>query len=170
MRLKVDARSQYNNLGRIQVLPSCEFFKRNRRSHLCDFCTIALALQCYTPGMRILVASIVVAFILGSFSITLLGADISGNWSAAVTLDAGSGTAKFTFKQSGDKLTGTYTGQVGTANITGTVNGADVEWSFDSEQAGKISYKGTLGADGKITGTVQYGQLGGGKFTAEKDK
>lgn len=126
--------------------------------------------QCYTPGMRILVASIVLAFVLGSVGFTALGADVSGNWSAAVTLDAGSGTAKFTFKQNGDKLTGTYTGQVGTANITGTVKGSDVEWSFESEQAGKISYKGTLGADGKITGTVEYGQLGAGKFTAEKDK
>jgi hypothetical protein len=167
---QVDARSQYNNLGRIQVLPSCEFFKRNRASHLCDFCTMEPVRQCYTPGMRMLIASIVVAFVLGSVGFTALGADVSGNWSAAVTLDAGSGTAKFTFKQTGDKLTGTYTGQVGTANITGTVKGSDVEWSFDSEQAGKISYKGTLGEDGKITGTVQYGQLGGGKFTAEKDK
>jgi hypothetical protein len=116
--------------------------------------------------MRILFASV----LLVTFSLFLLGADLSGNWSAAVTLDAGSGTAKFAFKQAGDKLTGTYTGQVGTAEITGSIKGSDVEWSFDSEQAGKISYKGTLGADGKITGTVQYGQLGGGKFTAEKEK
>jgi hypothetical protein len=50
------------------------------------------------------------------------------------------------------------------------VNGSDVEWSFDAEQAGKVSYKGKLGADGKITGTVQYGQLGSGTFTAEKQK
>lgn len=121
------------------------------------------------PVMRTLIASVVL-FVLSSFVFTLIGADLSGNWSAAVTLDAGSGTAKFTFKQSGDKLTGTYTGQIGTANVMGTVKGSDVEWSFDSEQAGKISYKGTLGADGKINGTVEYGQLGAGKFTAEKDK
>jgi hypothetical protein len=59
---------------------------------------------------------------------------------------------------------------VGSANVTGTVKGSDVEWSFSSDQAGTISYKGKLGDDGKITGTVTYGQLGGGTFTAEKQK
>ena len=104
------------------------------------------------------------------FSLASFGADISGTWSAAVTLDAGSGTATFVFKQAGDNLTGTYTGVIGSADVTGTVKGSDVEWSFASDQAGKITYKGKLGADGKITGTVEYGQLGGGKFTAEKQK
>jgi hypothetical protein len=107
---------------------------------------------------------------LAVLALTLLGADLTGTWTAAVTLDAGSGNATFAFKQEGNKLTGTYTGVVGTANVTGTVNGSDVEWSFDAEQAGKVSYKGKLGADGKITGTVQYGQLGSGTFTAEKQK
>jgi hypothetical protein len=102
--------------------------------------------------------------------LTLLGADLTGTWSAAVTLDAGSGTATFVFKQTGEQLTGTYSGAVGSANVTGTVKGSDVEWSFDAGDAGKVSYKGALDASGKITGTVQYGQLGAGKFTAEKQK
>lgn len=101
-------------------------------------------------------------------SALLPGADLSGTWSAVVTLDAGSGTATFVFKQAGNKLTGTYTGIAGTADIAGTVNGSDVEWSFEADQVGKISYKGALQPDGKITGTVAYGQLGNGKFTAEK--
>ena len=63
-------------------------------------------------------------------------------------------------KQAGDNLTGTYTGAVGSANVTGTVKGSDVEWSFNSDQAGKITYKGKLDASGKIVGTVEYGQLG----------
>ena len=100
--------------------------------------------------------------------VALSAADISGTWSADVTLDAGNGTATFVFKQSGEKLTGTYTGIVGTAAITGTVKGSDVQWSFENEQAGKISYKGKLDASGKIVGTVEYGQLGSGKFTAQK--
>jgi hypothetical protein len=107
---------------------------------------------------------------LAVFSLILAGADVSGTWSADVTLDAGSGTATFVFKQTGDKLTGTYTGVVGTASVTGSVKGSDVEWSFDSDQAGKISYKGKLDATGKIAGTVAYGQLGSGKFTAQKQK
>ncbi len=107
---------------------------------------------------------------LALLGLTLMGADLSGTWSAAVTLDAGSGTATFVFKQDGDKLTGTYTGAVGSANVTGTVNGIRRRVVVRRDQAGKVSYKGKLGADGKITGTVQYGQLGGGTFTAEKQK
>ncbi|HYL39548.1 MAG TPA: hypothetical protein VEV17_26760 [Bryobacteraceae bacterium] len=103
-------------------------------------------------------------------SLALLGADLTGTWAAAVVLDAGSGTATFVFKQTGEKLTGTYSGVVGSANVTGTVKGSDVEWSFDSDQAGKITYKGKIDASGKIAGTVEYGQLGSGKFTAEKQK
>jgi hypothetical protein len=115
---------------------------------------------------RIIVGLIGIAL----FSVALLGADISGTWSAAVTLDAGSGTATFVFKQAGDNVTGTYTGAVGSANVTGTVKGSDVEWSFDAGDAGKVSYKGKLDAAGKIAGTVEYGQLGKGTFTAEKQK
>jgi hypothetical protein len=102
-------------------------------------------------------------------SLALLGADLTGTWSAAVVLDAGSGTATFVFKQSGEALTGTYSGAVGNADIKGTVKGSDVEWSFDSE-AGKITYKGKIDASGKIAGMVDYGQVGSGKFTAEKQK
>jgi hypothetical protein len=107
---------------------------------------------------------------LACLSSVVAAADISGTWSAAVTLDAGSGTATFVFKQSGENLTGTYTGQVGTANLTGTVKGSDVEWSFDGGDAGKVSYKGKLDDAGKITGTAEYGQLGKGTFTAQKQK
>ena len=114
--------------------------------------------------------TLLVFALLSLLSVALLAADLSGTWSADVTLDAGSGTATFVFKQSGDNLTGTYTGVVGSANITGTVKGSDVEWSFTSDQAGKITYKGKLDASGKIVGTVEYGQLGNGKFTAEKKK
>jgi hypothetical protein len=112
---------------------------------------------------------ILIAFLgLACLSSVLVAADISGTWAAAVTLDAGSGTATFVFKQAGENLTGTYTGQVGSANVTGTVKGSDVEWSFEGGQAGKISYKGKIDDKGKITGAVEYGQLGKGTFTAEK--
>lgn len=114
--------------------------------------------------------TLLICAFLTLLSLALLGADISGTWAADVTLDAGSGTATFVFKQSGDNLTGTYTGVAGTANITGTIKGMDVEWSFEAGEVGKVSYKGKLDSSGKIAGTVEYGQLGSGKFTAQKQK
>ena len=86
---------------------------------------------------------------------------------AAVMLDAGSGTATFQLQQKGDTISGTYSGAVGEAKVTGTVKGDQVEWSFDS-QAGKVVYSGKLNGASKIAGTCEYGQLGKGTFTAEK--
>lgn len=50
-------------------------------------------------------------------------ADVSGKWTAQVDTDMGSGEPTFVLKQVGDKLTGTYSGQLGEAPVTGTVKG-----------------------------------------------
>jgi hypothetical protein len=103
-------------------------------------------------------------------ALTLRAADISGTWSASVELDAGSGTATFVLKQDGDHLSGSYSGALGEAKVTGSVKGDDVEWTFETEDAGKVVYKGKLQGAAKIKGTAEYGQLGKGTFTAEKGK
>ena len=109
-----------------------------------------------------------VLFFLILSAIPMLAADLTGVWSAAVVLDAGSGIATFTFKQTGETLAGTYSGTFGDAAVKGTVKGDKVEWSFDNELAGKVTYIGTIEGAAKITGTVTYGQVGKGTFTAEK--
>ena len=102
------------------------------------------------------------------FSLAAWGADLSGTWSASVVLDAGSGVATFVFKQTGDQLSGTYNGALGDAKVTGSVNGNKVQWGFENSDAGKVNYNGTLDGEKTIKGTVEYGQLGKGTFTAEK--
>ena len=109
----------------------------------------------------------VLTFVL-TFALTLLAADLTGTWSANVVLDAGNGTATFVLKQMGDTLSGTYSGVLGEAKVTGTVKGNQAEWSFQSDQAGKIVYAGTLDGASKIKGACEYGALGKGTFTAEK--
>jgi hypothetical protein len=99
---------------------------------------------------------------------SLLAADLTGTWAADVVLDAGNGTATFHLTQMGDSLSGTYTGVLGDAKVTGSVKGNQVEWSFQSDQAGKIVYTGTLDSASRIKGTCEYGALGKGTFTAEK--
>lgn len=112
--------------------------------------------------------SLAICFLLLALSAVLPAADISGTWSAAVMLDAGSGTATFVFQQQGDSLSGTYSGVLGEAKVTGTVMGDKVEWSFDGGQAGKVSFQGVLDGPARIKGTAEYGLLGKGTFTAEK--
>lgn len=99
---------------------------------------------------------------------TVRAADITGTWSAAVVLDAGTGTATFVLEQKGETLSGTYTGVLGEAKVTGTVKGDQVEWSFDGGQAGKVIFKGTLDGAAKMKGTAEYGLLGKGTFTADR--
>ena len=78
--------------------------------------------------------------------LTLLSAaafaeDISGKWTFNVETAAGSGTPTFVFKQAGEKLTGTYNGTFGSAELTGTVKGSDVEFTFEAnvgDQKGKV--------------------------------
>ena len=72
------------------------------------------------PAMK----KLTVLTVLIAAALTLLGADLTGTWSASVVLDAGSGTATFVFKQTGEALSGTYTGTFGQAPLTG--NGKEV--------------------------------------------
>ena len=109
-----------------------------------------------------------VVVLLGMSAWMVRAADISGTWAAAVVLDAGSGTATFVFQQKGDGLSGTYSGVLGEAKLTGTVKGNQVAWSFDGGPAGKVTFQGTLDGATKMKGTAEYGQLGKGTFTAEK--
>jgi hypothetical protein len=111
---------------------------------------------------------LVLMALMGAALASLCGADLTGTWSASVVLDAGSGTATFNFKQTGETLSGTYSGTFGEAQITGTVKGDQVEWSFQNGQVGKVAYKGTFDGAGKMKGSVAYGQLGAGTFTAER--
>ncbi len=108
---------------------------------------------------------------LSLLSVAAFAADISGTWKANVETDAGSGTPTFVFKQTGDNLTGTYSGQFGEAKLTGTVQGNKVEWSFEAQvgdDKAKVSYHGTLDGDTKMKGTAEFGSLGKGTFTAVK--
>ncbi len=54
---------------------------------------------------------------------SLLGADVSGTWDAKVETNFGSGTPVFVLKQSGEKLSGTYSGTLGSTQVSGTVKG-----------------------------------------------
>ncbi|HVT92728.1 MAG TPA: hypothetical protein VHD76_07780 [Bryobacteraceae bacterium] len=102
----------------------------------------------------------------------VFAADLSGVWQADVDLDAGSGTATFQFKQTGDALDGTYSGQLGSAKVTGTVNGDQVTWSFHASAQGQdieVHYAGGIAADGTISGKCEYGELASGTFKAKRN-
>src|SRR6266704_909742 len=62
--------------------------------------------------------------------------DVTGNWIFTVETSAGSGTPKFTFKQDGEKLTGHYSGQLGEAELTGSVKSNAITFKFMGDVQG----------------------------------
>jgi hypothetical protein len=97
--------------------------------------------------------------------------DLTGKWLFNVQTDAGSGTPTFTFKQDGEKLTGHYSGQFGEADLTGSVKGSELTFSFSVDAQGTkvdITYKGTAESKDSLKGSVSYGGLAQGTFTAKR--
>ena len=106
----------------------------------------------------------------GSGSGAGAGAGISGVWNATVETAQGSGNPVFTFKQEGEKLTGSYKGTFGEAPLTGTIKGSDISFSFKvnvQDQAMEVTYTGKV--DGtSMKGKAKLGELGEADWTAKK--
>jgi hypothetical protein len=97
--------------------------------------------------------------------------NISGVWNFAVETSAGSGSPVFTLKQEGDKVTGTYKGQLGEAAVTGTVSGSDVKLMYKVNAQGEelaVTYTGKITGKDSMSGKANYGTLGEGTWTAKK--
>lgn len=115
----------------------------------------------------------VVVMMLGLFNIAPLGAQatgVTGEWTFNVTTDQGSGTPVITFKQDGEKLTGKYAGQLGNADLTGTLKGDAIHFTFTLDVQGQqapVTYDGTVEKN-TMKGKLDIGGMVNGTFTATK--
>jgi hypothetical protein len=101
---------------------------------------------------------------------SLGGANVTGEWAFNVTTDQGGGTPTITFKQDGEKLTGKYVGQLGSADLTGTVKGDAIHFTFTIDaggQAAPVTYDGTVEKN-TMKGKLDIGGMVNGTFTATK--
>ena len=97
--------------------------------------------------------------------------DVTGKWAFNVETTAGSGTPTITFKQDGEKLTGKYSGQLGEADLTGTIKGSDVAFTFNVDAGGQMinfKYSGTVENKDAMKGKLEAAGLGDGTFTAKR--
>ncbi len=94
--------------------------------------------------------------------------DVTGTWDVEIEVGGNQGTPVFTFKQEGEKLTGKYKGQLGEADVTGTVKGSDIEFSFETQGA-KIVYTGKIDKD-TMKGAANYADQATGDWTAKRKK
>lgn len=98
--------------------------------------------------------------------------DVTGKWTFTVQTDAGSGTPTVTLKQDGEKLTGHYSSAtLGEAELTGTVKGQDIKFSFSADAGGQqlqVTYSGTIENKDSMKGNVDLGGMASGTFTAKR--
>ena len=118
--------------------------------------------------MRFLRTSFLLILIVCLASVPALAAHhVNGTWVLTVDLGGQGGDATFELEEGEEgKLTGKYSGAVGQAEVTGMVNGNEVEFSFESD-TGKVEYKGTVSGN-EMKGTCTYGDLGEGTFEGSK--
>lgn len=99
----------------------------------------------------------------------LWAADLTGKWDFTVETTGGSGTPKFDLVQKGETLTGKYSGQLGEADVKGTLKNDTIEIRFQVE-AGAIVYAGKVLPDGTMKGTVDLVGQASGTWTAKRAK
>ena len=122
----------------------------------------------------------IVTFVLG---VALMGipssleaqVDFAGSWTLSVTTDNGVTNPSLNLQQDGVRLTGMYSSEaLGEQNVRGLVDGNDVMIRFNASVQGQsipVVYRGTLDADGRLTGTIVIadGMLSG-TFTATRQR
>lgn len=119
---------------------------------------------------RFLAVVIVAIGMLASAQLVAQATNVTGEWLFNVTTDQGGGTPTITFKQDGEKLTGKYVGQLGTADLTGTVKGNAIHFTFNIDAQGQqapVTYDGTVEKN-TMKGKLDIGGMVNGTFTATK--
>jgi len=120
--------------------------------------------------LRVLTGIVLAAGLLTSAQLGAQATNVTGEWLFNVTTDQGGGTPTITFKQEGEKLTGKYAGQLGNADLTGTVKGNAIKFTFTIDAQGQqapVSYDGTVEKN-TMKGKLDIGGMVSGTFTATK--
>ena len=120
--------------------------------------------------LRALTLFVLAIGLLTTARLTAQAANVTGEWIFTVETDQGGGTPTITFKQDGEKLTGKYAGQLGNADLTGTVKGTAIHFTFTIDVQGQqapVTYDGTVEKN-TMKGKLDIGGMVNGTFTATK--
>jgi len=99
-------------------------------------------------------------------------AEIAGRWDAVVEYHRGTAQHVLMFEQKGELLTGTHQGEIVVGDLRGAVAGNQVHFSAHHRIEGTIldfGFHAKVDGD-SMTGTVNLGEYGTAKFTAERHR
>lgn len=124
--------------------------------------------------MAVLLAVLAAGAATGRVAIAQEKVDVTGTWAFDVKTEAGTGNSTVTMKQDGEKLTGHYSGStLGEAELTGTVKGRQIDFSFTADVQGNaldVVYTGTVDGKDAMKGSLTITAIGSGTFTAKRTK
>lgn len=121
--------------------------------------------------MKAVLLTLVMLLAIGVVAVGADKANVTGKWQFEVETSGGSGTPSFDFQQDGEKLTGTYKGQLGTAKLEGTVKENKIEFKFTVDLGGNpgtVVYTGTIEEDGTMKGKVALAEFGEGTWKGKR--
>jgi hypothetical protein len=120
-------------------------------------------------------SSVLVAALLGvlvSASSRTEPAKVAGKWNGRLQLESISGSPVLTFKQDGEKLTGTYRGYYGETPIEGTIKEKEIAFAVTFNIEGTKTqgiFTGTVDGD-SMGGRVEFEGAGSGTWSAVRVK
>ena len=110
------------------------------------------------------------AFVLAATAAAPLAqTSVAGEWVLTVNGPQGTVDTDASFKQSGEKVTGTFSSQLGETNVEGTMTGSTLSLAFSVvTQNGPIDIRMTAEVSGaEMKGSIDYG-MGTADFTGKK--
>lgn len=98
--------------------------------------------------------------------------DVTGVWDTIIESPQGAFNVTTTFKQEGEKVTGTQASQMGEVAIEGTITGADLKFGITIDMGGQAMWIGFAGkVDGDvISGSCDFGEMASGTWSAKRQK
>ncbi len=100
--------------------------------------------------------------------------DLTGKWDFEVVTENGTGTPTITFKQDGEKLTGTYSSRMlGERTLTGSVKGDSLRFALSntaSPDAVTMTFIGVILDKDTVKGVVDFAGMGGATFSGIRAK
>src|SRR5215831_5506445 len=97
-------------------------------------------------------------------------ADVTGEWDASYATPLGPQELKIYLTQEGPRISGHTTSEYGESQVRGTINGADIAFTFEATDGGKaVVIRVTAKVEGaRMRGTAKIGDRADGAFSAER--
>jgi hypothetical protein len=98
--------------------------------------------------------------------------DVTGTWDMTIEISGETAHPSILLRQDGERISGTYEGQMGKSSVEGSLKGTDIQFRVNlkfQDAVYTITYTGTVSEDG-MKGTVRFGDAGTGNWSAKRRK